>query len=466
MTDLSCDVAILGAGTAGLAAERSARKAGARTLLIDPYFAGTVCATVGCMPSKLLIAAGNAAHGVRQAPEFGVMTQPPQIDGAAVMARVRALRDDFAASTKEGFESLPEGTCVQSRARFTAPGELVLEDGRRVSARAVVLATGSAPVEPGPFKDLGDRVLTNQTVFDLPDLPKRLAVIGAGPIGLELAQAMARLGVEVTLFDHADRLGGLADDAVHEALLTTLRREMVLHLGTKATPEDAGEAVRLSWEGGSAEFDRVLLAAGRPPNVRDLGLEAAGLTLDDHGVPVFDRETLQCGEAPVFIAGDANADRPVLHEASAEGAIAGRNAVAWPAVVRSARMVPFSMIFTDPPVVQVGRAPQGEALTGRSDYGDQGRARVEARGHGQVLLQAAAPDGRLTGAEICAPGGEHLGHLLAWAITEGHTASDLLSRPFYHPTLEEGLRNALRDICRATSRPLPGDQDEGAPPGG
>ena len=210
----------------------------------------------------------------------------------------------------------------------------------------------------------------------------------------------------------------------------------------------------------------LLLAAGRPPNVRDLGLEAAGLTLDDHGVPVFDRETLQCGEAPVFIAGDANADRPVLHEASAEGAIAGRNAVAWPAVVRSARMVPFSMIFTDPPVVQVGRAPQGEALTGRSDYGDQGRARVEARGHGQVLLQAAAPDGRLTGAEICAPGGEHLGHLLAWAITEGHTASDLLSRPFYHPTLEEGLRNALRDICRATSRPLPGDQDEGAPPGG
>lgn len=205
-TDLTCDVAVIGAGTAGIAAERAARKAGARTLLIDPEFRGTLCANTGCMPSKLLIAASHAAHAARRAPVFGVHPGDPVIDGPAVMARVRAERDRFVDFTRETFDDLPEGTAVRARARFVGPSELMLDDGRRVQARAVVIATGSQAQIPEPFRDLGPRILTNETIFELPDLPDSLAVIGGGPIGLELAQAMGRLGVPVTLFDQGTRL--------------------------------------------------------------------------------------------------------------------------------------------------------------------------------------------------------------------------------------------------------------------
>ncbi|MFN6980158.1 MAG: FAD-dependent oxidoreductase, partial [Gemmobacter sp.] len=205
--DLTCDVAVIGAGTAGLAAERAARAQGARTLLIDPDFNGTLCATAGCMPSKLLIAAAHAAHSARQAPVFGVATGPVRIDGPQVMARVRRERDRFARLTREGIDDLPQGVAIRGRARFVGPQSLVLDDGRRIAARAIVIATGSVPVIPPPFRDLGNRVITTDALFDLHDLPRSLAVIGGGPIGLEMAQAMGRLGVEVTLFDHDTVLG-------------------------------------------------------------------------------------------------------------------------------------------------------------------------------------------------------------------------------------------------------------------
>ncbi|TQS70410.1 dihydrolipoyl dehydrogenase [Rhodobacteraceae bacterium] len=468
MADLTCDVAVIGAGTAGIAAERSARKNGAKTLLIDPYFAGTVCASVGCMPSKLLIAAAHAAHSVRQAPQFGVHSNAPDINGRQVMDRVRTYRDQFVQGTKDGFEALPDGVAIKARARFTGPTTLELDDGRRVNARAIIIATGSAPMVPEPFQDLGPRVLTNQTVFELETLPRRLAVIGGGPIGLELAQAMGRLDVDTHLFDHDTRLGKVRCDAVHAALHTAVSRDVTLHLGTDIVPQAATDAIHLSWTGaqtGAQDFDYVLLATGRPPQLAGLDLGASGLDLDDHGTPVFDPHTLQCGDAPVFIAGDANAHTPILHEASNEGAIAGRNAVAYPASIPSQRSVPFSMIFTDPPVVTLGASMEDSVVTGVSDYSNQGRAKVEAVNEGTVRLHAAAPEGRLVGADLCCPGGEHLGHLLAWAIMQRMTASDLLSMPFYHPTLEEGLRNALRDICHATPIPLPGDHDEQGPPG-
>src|SRR5919199_4776964 len=166
MPALTCDVAIIGAGTAGLAAERSARRAGATTLLIDDRFAGTTCATVGCMPSKLLIAAANAAAAVRRAPLFGVKAAAPVIDGAVVMQRVRAERDRFVANAKTAFDNLPAGVMIRARARFTAPTILALDDHRQVTAKAVVIATGARPSVPKMFTAVVDRVLTNETIFD------------------------------------------------------------------------------------------------------------------------------------------------------------------------------------------------------------------------------------------------------------------------------------------------------------
>jgi dihydrolipoamide dehydrogenase len=466
--DLQCDVAIIGAGTAGLAAERNARRAGASTLIIDPVFAGTTCANVGCMPSKLLIAAASAAHSARQAAQFGV-TANPCVDGRAVMARVQRERDRFAQATRDDIANLPDGTAIKGMAKFSDATTLTLDDGRTLNARAIVIATGAHPSVPGLFDPIADLVLTNETIFDLDSLPGSLAVIGAGPLGLELAQAMARLGVQVTLLDKSKRLAGLDDEAVASRLKAILERDMTLILGVEIEAELVHGKARLRWSGaspGDSQFDNVLVATGRPPSLEGLDLYKTGLALDKHGTPHFDRETLRCGESAIFIAGDADADRPVLHEASVEGAIAGYNAAHYPVVRPGQRNVPFSIMFTDPPLAVIGRTDTKELVSGEADYGDQGRARVEARAEGLARLHASPGDGRLLGATLLCPGADHLGHLLAWAIDEAQTASALLEKPFYHPTFEEGLKPALRAICKAVGTGPADTSDEGDLPGG
>jgi len=462
------DVAIIGAGTAGLAAERSARRDGARTLLIDEAFRGTLCANTGCMPSKLLIAAANAAHNARGTGVFGVDVGHVEVDGQGVLERVRRERDKFVKATRASFDTLPAGTCIQARAHFTGQNALTLDNGDTVSAKAIVIATGSYARIPEPFEGLGDLALTNESVFEMQDLPASLAVIGGGAIGLELAQAMSRLGVDTVLFDHGDTLGGAQDSDVQAALVDIIGEELPLHLGVDVNVEKLDGRVQLSWSGASSgmrAFDRVLVATGRPPAFDGLGLDAAGLELDEHGVPVFDRTTMQCGDTPVFIAGDVNADAALLHEASDEGSVAGSNAAAFPSMDAHPRMPTFTLTFSDPPLAILGEGPDENTLTGCASYADQGRAKVEARAKGLVRLYAAAPDGRLTGAELFCPGADHMAHLLIHAIQRGETASDLLKMPFYHPTLEEGLKSALREICAATPVALPIGRGTNDPPG-
>ncbi|WP_234852982.1 dihydrolipoyl dehydrogenase [Paracoccus everestensis] len=462
--DLSCDVAIIGAGTAGLAAERAARRAGARTLLIDDGFTGTLCATTGCMPSKLLIAAAGAHADLHKARLMGIDIPAAQVDGRRVMERLRFERDRFVAATRKGMESLPDGARIDARAQFAAPDRLELDDGRQIAAKAVVIATGSAPVIPKPYRDLGPRVLTNDTVFEMQDLPRSMAVIGAGPLGAELAQAFGRLGVRVALFDQGDRLAKIRCDRVHDAFRELYARDVPLHLGCAPEPSAQGDGIRLAWNGQHQDYDCVLVATGRAPALDGLNLDAADLRLDDRGVPDFDRDTLQCGNSAIFIAGDADADAPVLHEASLEGAIAGANAARYPDVAPADRPPLFAITFTDPPVAAIGAAPDKTAIHGFADYSDQGRARIEARAGGMLRLGSDA-QGRLTGADLAVPGADHLAHLLVAAVMNGSTASDLLDLPFYHPTLEEGMKPALRAICKAASLHLSISRDSGNPPG-
>ena len=465
---LKCDVAVIGAGTAGLAAERAARSAGATTLLIDPDYAGTTCATVGCMPSKLLIAASHAAHAARSTDMFGISVGAVTIDGRAVMQRVRDERDRFARLTRENIANIPDGIRITGCATFAAADRLWLDDGREIEAGRIVIATGSSPFVPDQYARLGKRILTIESLFDLDTLPARLAVIGSGSIGLELAQAMARLGVEVTLFDQGERLGGIRCDKVHDALRAIIAEDLTLRLGVEIDARESDDAITLAWRGssvGQAAFDHVLVATGRPPNLASLNLAASGLALDDDGVPLHDRATMRCGDSTIFLAGDVASDLPLLHEASHDGAIAGRNAVAYPASIEADRFTAFSITFTSPPVARIGQSEDDGVITGTADFGDQGRARVEGTNQGVLTLYAAAPDGRLIGADLCAPESEHLAHMLAWAVQQRQTATDLLEMPFYHPTVEEGLKQALRTICSATPLPLPEDQDSGIPPG-
>ena len=458
----SVDVAVVGAGTAGLAAYRAAVARGASALLVEAGPGGTTCARVGCMPSKLLIAAADAAHRAADAGAFGVRTTVA-IDGVAVMDRVRRERDRFVGFVLESVEGIPPTHRMQGRARFTAPGVLDV-DGRTVRARAVVLATGSSPVVPSAFDAVRDRVVVNDHVFDWTELPRSAAVFGGGVIGLELGQALARLGVRVHLFGKGGGLGPLTDPVVREAARAAIAADLVMDLDASVVSvlPGLGSSVVVTTRGADGvlreeAFDTLVVAAGRRPNLGGLGLEHAGVRLHDGGPAGgvrVDRHTLQWGDAPVFVAGDATNDRPLLHEAADEGRIAGDNAARFPAVVRGERRTPLGVVFSDPQLAIVGETfdeatASGEIAIGAVSFDDQGRSRVMRENRGALRVYADRATGRLRGAELASPRAEHLAHLLAWAHQAGMTIDQMLSMPFYHPVVEEGLRTALRDARAA-----------------
>jgi dihydrolipoamide dehydrogenase len=461
MKELSCDVAVIGAGTAGLAASGAAHRAGAKVLLIESGPGGTTCAGVGCMPSKLLIAAADVAHQAATASIFGIETAPIRIDGRAVMARVRQERDRFVRSVLKSYEAIPPQSRLEGLAYFIDAEMLEVEneagEKTRLRAKAIVIATGSRASVPKTFESVAARVLSNETIFELETLPASIAVIGAGPVGIELGQALHRLGVRTTVFDHDADIGGLQDEGINRHARSLFAEELDLRLGVDIEAEPAPgipDCVRIKWratsgEGaeGTADFSHVLVAAGRPPNLDALRLQRTGLKLDDHGVPEFDPQTLRCGSSGIFIAGDASAWRPLLHEAVDAGTIAGDNAARFPDVRVSKRRTPLAITFTDPQIAVVGDTLLKQRLVGKADFSDQGRARVMNRNRGCIKLYADPSTNRLIGAEMIGPAVEHLSHLVAWAVQRDAQVRDLLELPFYHPTLEEALRSALRDLC-------------------
>lgn len=444
------DVVIVGAGTAGLAALREVRKRTESFLLVNDGPYGTTCARVGCMPSKALIAAANALHVRTRLDEFGIRGGAKlSADIPAVLGRVRVLRDHFVAGVLDATEDLGARR-RDGRARLDGPTRVVIGD-EVIEAGRVILAPGSSPIVPRPWRAFGDRILTSDTLFEQQDLPGRIGVVGLGAIGAEIAQALARLGLEVHGFDGAERMAGLSDETVARALHESLSQEFTIHLEAEVELSEADGAIEICWDGGAVLVDKVVAAIGRRPNIGGLGLETLGVPLDDNGMPEVDPETMRIGDTPVLLAGDANGTAPLLHEGADEGHIAGLNATS-DEPVRLPRRTPLSVVFCDPEVAVVGqrageRDPQA-TLVGEVSFASQGRARIMQDNRGLMCLYAAKEDGRLLGAEMAAPAAEHMAHLLALAVGRNLTVHDLLRTPFYHPTVEEGLRTALRTIAR------------------
>lgn len=458
MKQLDVDVAIIGAGTAGMTAYRSALAHTKSVVVIESGHYGTTCARVGCMPSKLLIAAAEAAHAVAQSNQFGVRVGDYAIDGRAVMQRVRAERDRFVRFVVQSVQSWPDEHRLRGAARFIAPHILRVGDDFEVRAERVVIATGSSPVVPHDWKEkVGDRLVINDDVFEWQDLPASVAVIGSGVVGLELSIALARLGVRVRLLGRRGKVGPLTDpDVVNKA------REIVSGiLPFSAESEHVevsrdGDAVVVNFtERGvshSERFDYLLAAAGRAPNVRGLELDNAGIALDMYGLPAASRYTGRIADSYVFMAGDANGELPLLHEAADDGRIAGDNAGRFPDVCVRSRRTPLTIVFSDPQIVIAGESHR--TLTGRhadfdigdASFDDQGRSRVIARNLGLIRVYAQRNTGRFLGAEMIGPAAEHIGHLLSWAVQHELTVQQMLDSPFYHPVVEEGVRTALRQL--------------------
>jgi dihydrolipoamide dehydrogenase len=454
------DIAILGSGTAGLNATGQVGPSGKSFLLINGGEPGTTCARVGCMPSKALIQVAEDYHRRTHLGRYGVDGHTElSIDIPEAMEHVQDLRDNFVDRVLSNSTDNMGDKFIQAYAEFVDPHTLQLDNGDRVVADKIVIATGSRPVIPPAWESFGDKILTTDTFFELEDLPKSVAIIGLGVIGLELGQSLSRLDVQVTGFDMAQTIGGASDPEVSQAALEIMQREFPIHLGQAVEISEEGEQLRITAGEHSVVVDKVLASLGRTANVEGLALHNAGIELDSRGIPLYNPNTMQCGASHIFIAGDLNGERPILHEAGDEGKIAGYNA-AHPKVMAFTRKVPLAINFCDPNICLVGQSYQALDLDntaiGEVKLAPVGRALIMGQNRGIIRVYADKNSGLLLGAEMITARGENLAHLLNWAISQQLCVGDLIRMPFYHPVIEEALQAALNNLYAQVETKNPG----------
>ena len=461
MKQIQADVVVIGGGTAGMGAFRNARLHTDNVYLIESHAFGTTCARVGCMPSKLLIAAAEARHHALHTDPFGIHLDKDSVtvNGEEVMNRVKSERDRFVGFVLSDVEEWPADKRIMGTAKFIDANTVQIDDHTEITAKAIVIATGSRPVMLSQWQTLGDKVIINDDVFSWDTLPESVAVFGPGVIGLELGQALHRLGVKVEVFGVGGNLGGISDPVVLEEAKAVFGEEMILHLDAQteaALDKDGNVVVKWEQDGESGEFtaEYLLAAVGRRPNVDNIGLENLDIKLDDRGVPVADPLTMQTSIANMFIAGDASNQLPLLHEASDQGKIAGDNAGRYPNLEQGLRRSTIGVVFTTPQIASIGlkytqvsaKYSEDQFVIGEVSFKNQGRSRVMLVNKGHMRVYAEQGTGLFLGAEIFGPAAEHLAHLLAWAHQMRMTIPQMLDMPFYHPVIEEGLRTALRDV--------------------
>lgn len=465
MKKLTADVVVIGGGTAGMGAFRNARLYTDDVYLIESHVFGTTCARVGCMPSKLLIAAAEARYHALHTDPFGVHLdkQSITVNGAQVMNRVKSERDRFVGFVLEDVEAWPAERRIIGAAKFIDEYTVQIDEHTQIRAERFVIATGSRPIVLPQWQALGDKLIINDDVFAWDTLPESVAVFGPGVIGLELGQALSRLGVKVEIFGLGGLLGGISDPVVLEQAIEIFGEELSLHLDaqTEVALNDKGQ-VEVKWsqagEQGVFTADYLLAAVGRRPNVDQIGLENLAIELDSRGVPLANPDTMQTSIPHIFIAGDASNQLPLLHEASDQGKIAGENAGRYPHIEKGLRRSMIGVVFTDPQIASVGtrlatlqqryaeRFDEQVAI-GQVSFKNQGRSRVMLVNKGHLRVYADKQSGLFLGAEMVGPAAEHIAHLLAWAHQMQMTVPQMLSMPFYHPVIEEGVRTALRDVA-------------------
>ena len=438
------DICVIGAGSGGLSVAAGAVQMGARVTLIEKGRFGGDCLNFGCVPSKSLIAAAHAAQAQRAGTAFGVAPATPRVDFAAVHDHVQGVIAGIAPhDSPERFAGLG-CTVIEAAARFVSPRE-VEAGGRTVRARRFVIATGSRPGVP-PIPGLADvPYLTNETVFELKECPRRLIVIGGGPIGLEMAQSFRRLGADVTVLELFSILAKDDPEAAAVVRARLLAEGVALRESVKIArleKRDGGVAAVIEKDGASETVagTHVLVAAGRQPNVEGLDLEKAGIAFTKKGVTVD--AGLVTTNRRVFAIGDVAGLYQFTHMAGYHAGIVIRRALFrlfWTKV--DDRAVPW-VTFTDPELAQVGLSEaeaakrHGAIRVLRWPYAENDRARAERATEGFVKA-VTTPKGRILGATIV---GRQAGELIqpwALAIQSGLKIGAMAGYIAPYPTLGE-----------------------------
>ena len=445
------DIAVIGAGSAGLTAARFAARLGKRVALIEGNRVGGDCTWTGCVPSKALLHAAKAAHTVRTADRYGITAGEPHVDFGAVMGWVRrAIADVFAQESPETLRS--EGVeVIEGRAEFADARTLAVGQ-QEISARHTLICTGAAPFIP-PIPGLNDTpYLTYETFWELGALPDRLTIIGGGPIGCELAQACQRLGSRVTLIEAVDRLLPNDEPEASEVVAQALTRDGIdLRLSSPVESvgrSGDGQGVMVNAGGGSIEGDALLVAVGRRANVDRLGLERAGIEHSPRGIAVDDY--LRTNVKHIYAAGDCAGGYQFTHYAGFQGAMAVRNML-LPGRSRARPQHPPWATFTDPEVAHSGYTEE----QARQRFGDKVRVSMLPMTHidRAVTEDATAgfvkvvqrSNGEVIGATVV--GQKAAETLQAWSLAHdnGLKMSDVARTMQAYPSLATGNQQLAWD---------------------
>jgi len=445
---LTPDICVIGAGSAGLSVAAAAAAFGVPTVLIEKHKMGGDCLNTGCVPSKALLAAAKRAASMRNSDAFGVTAQFASVDFTKVHAHVhRVIAAIAPADSAERFAGLGVRV-IKGHATFKDRRTVVVGE-TQIRARRFVIATGSAPAAPPiPGLDQGP-YFTNETIFSLTELPKHLIVIGAGPIGLELAQAFRRFGSDVTVLEAAQPLA--KDDPECAAIVVTaLEREgVVIRGGVNVTQVACAVGnVKVTLEGGEAiDGTHLLVAAGRKATTDGLGLEAAGIRHDRAGIVVNNK--LKTSNARVYAIGDAAAGQlQFTHAANYHAGLVIRNALFRLPVRANNDVIPW-VTYTEPELAQIGLSEAEARKRGykvrllRWPYHDNDRAQAERETHGHIKV-VTTTNGKILGVTIV---GAQAGELITtWslAIAQRLNIRALTSVVVPYPTLSElGKRAAI-----------------------
>ncbi|MBM3819500.1 MAG: mercuric reductase [Acidimicrobiia bacterium] len=456
------DLVVIGGGTAGLVSATGAAGLGARVALVERALLGGDCLNTGCVPSKALLRSARAVHEAREATAVGVCTTT-EVDFGAVMARVRARRADIAHHDSAARLTSSGVDVFLGQASFCAP-DAVMVDGRTLHFRRAVIATGGRPTVPeflagrhDPPCESGARApfLTSETIFSLTEQPRELIVLGAGPIGCEMAQAFALLGTRVTLIDGAPRILPNEDADASAILARRLDVEgirIVTGEEIKEVTTTPSGRIAINLARRDATGDVLLVAIGRTPNVDGLNLAAAGVAHGPQGVQVTDR--LQTTNRRVYAAGDVCSRFKFTHAADAMARLVIQNALFFCRRRASALVIPWCT-YTFPEVAHVGVTAdeaRGHATTITVTLGDVDRAVVDEETDG--FLRVHHRNGTVVAATMVAPhAGEVIGQI-ASVMRRGARLDELSSDIFPYPTVAEALRKA-GDAYRRT-RVTPG----------
>lgn len=436
------ELVIIGGGPAGLKAALTAAQGGHTVAMVERNLTGGTCVNFGCTPSKSLIRAARAMYQARDGEKFGYrLDTAPQVDFAAVMTRVREMR---AAASSSHAVSVAAGAGIDvflGDASFVGVDTIEVEERRLRFQKALITSGSKAAVPKIPGLDTA-HYLTNETVFELTELPRRLICVGAGTINCELAQAFCRLGSEVDLVGSKGSLLATEASEASEVITKRLIAEGVrLHSGVRATQVDGGQKRLTLSNGSELAYDALLIATGRKVNVNGMGLEAAGVKFSASGIETDDY--LRTTNPAVYAAGDVTLPEKYTHAASATAKLAIANALDGAGKRLSDLVIPHCT-YTDPEVAQVGIVPQEAAERGidiqthRLELSQVERTRIDGEADGFIALYTHQR--AIVGATfVAAHAGESL-PILTLAVMQKMAPDDLAAVIHCYPTQVEAIQ--------------------------